>query len=258
MSRDSTGRVLTVAFILCVVCSILVSAAAVGLKSRQQQNKGEEKRKNILIAAGLYDADESIENQFRQIKIRIVDLETGEFSDTADSTTFDSRVAARDPQSSYSIPKELDRAAIKVRSRYMDVYLVKEENRIQQIILPVYGKGLWSTMYGFIALAKDYNTINGFAFYEHGETPGLGGEVDNPQWKGKWPGKKVYDPQGNIRIEILKGNVVKSTPDPVYKVDGLAGATLTARGVSNLLNYWMGDNGYKPFLDKLRRKGVQL
>ena len=257
MSRDSTAKVLSVAFILCVVCSILVSAAAVGLKSRQEANKLAEKKKNILQAASLYQAGVPVAEQFSKIQTRIVDLQTGEFSSAFDATTFNSRLAARDPETSYPIPAALDLAAVKTRSRYQDVYLVMDDDRLQQIILPVHGKGLWSTMYGFISLGADFSTVNGFSFYEHGETPGLGGEIDNPAWKKKWPGKRIYDDAGNLRIEVLKGAVDEKSASASYQVDGLAGATLTARGVSNLLKYWLGDDGYKPFLEKFRQEGVK-
>lgn len=257
MSRDSTRKVLSVAFLLCVVCSVLVSAAAVVLSDRQERNKVEEKNKNILQSAGLYETGISVEDQFSKIEIRIVDLQTGEFTQDFDAATFDSRSAARDPETRYQIPSDLDLAAIKSRSRYQDVYLVMDDGMLQQIILPVHGKGLWSTMYGFISLAEDFSTVNGFAFYEHGETPGLGGEIDNPTWKKQWPGKKIYDDAGNLRIEVLKGRVNKKSENAIFQADGLAGATLTARGVNNLLKYWLGDNGYKPFLEKLKKKGVE-
>ena len=257
MSRDSTGRVLTVAFLLCIVCSILVSAAAVGLSARQERNKVEEKKKNILQAANLYEAGVPVDAQFSKIQPRVVDLQRAEFTNTFDPATFDSRAAARNPETSYQIPAKLDLADIKTRSRYEDVYLVIDGNRLQQLILPVYGKGLWSTMYGFISLADDLSTVNGFAFYEHGETPGLGGEIDNPNWKKQWHGKKIYGPEGKVRIEVIKGTVDKNSADAIYEADGLAGATLTSRGVTNLLKYWMGENGYQPFLEKLKQEGVK-
>jgi Na+-transporting NADH:ubiquinone oxidoreductase subunit C len=101
-------------------------------------------------------------------------------------------------------------------------------------------------------LEEDYNTVAGLGFYEHGETPGLGGEVDNPKWKGLWPGKEIYD-DGEVAIQLVKGNVDSSTPGAVNKVDGLSGATLTSRGVSNLLQFWMGALGYQEFLRNLRQ-----
>jgi len=258
MSRDSTSRILSVAFLLCLVCSILVSAAAVGLSERQERNKIEEKKKNILQAAGLYQEGRPVEEQFKKIEPRIIDLQTAEFTDKFDPATFDSRAMARDPETSYRIPAGLDLAGIKTRSRFKDVYLVMEDSQLEQVILPVHGKGLWSTMYGFIALANDFTTVKGFGFYEHGETPGLGGEIDNPNWKRQWPGKKIYDEDGKVRIQVLKGTVDRNSPKAVYEADGLSGATLTGRGVSNLLKYWMGENGYQPFLEKLKKEGVKL
>jgi len=258
MSRDSTAKVLTVALLLCVVCSILVSAAAVLLSDRQERNKVEEKKRNILIAAGLFQPELSVEEQFGRIEPRIVDLQSGSFSEEFDPATFDSRSAANDPATRTRIAADQDLAGIKVHSRYQDVYLVREAGRLQQVVLPVYGKGLWSTMYGFIALDRDLRTVRGFAFYEHGETPGLGGEIDNPAWKKLWRGKKVYDRDGTLRIEVLKGQVDRDSADAIYQVDGLAGATLTARGVSNLLRYWLGENGYRPFLELLKGEGDDL
>ncbi len=256
--RDSTARILGVAFLLCLVCSILVSAAAVGLSARQERNKVEEKRKNILQAADLYRPGVPIDEQYARIEPRVIDLQTAWFTDRFNPADFDNRAAAKDPELSYRIPARLDSAGIKSRSRYQDIYLVSEDGRLQQLILPVYGKGLWSTMYGFISLDSDLTTVNGFAFYEHGETPGLGGEIDNPNWKKQWRGKKIFDPSGALRMNVLKGSVDKQSPDAVYQADGLAGATLTARGVGNLVHYWMGEDGYRPFLEKLKQQGIKL
>jgi len=257
MSRDSTKKVLTVALSLCLVCSILVSAAAVLLSERQERNKIEEKRKNILQAAGLYQESVPIEELYAKVEPRIVDLQDNWFTDRFDPVTFDSRSAARDPQLGKEIPGSRDLADIKRRSRYKNVYLVRDGEQLQQLILPVHGKGLWSTMYGFISLADDLTTVRGFSFYEHGETPGLGGEVDNPNWKQQWPGKRIYDDQGVLRITVLKGTVDRNAPDAVYQVDGLAGSTLTARGVDNLLKYWLGADGYRPFLERLQQQGIE-
>jgi Na+-transporting NADH:ubiquinone oxidoreductase subunit C len=255
--RDSTSKILGVAFLLCLVCSILVSAAAVGLSGRQERNKVEEKRKNILQAADLYQPDVPIDEQYSRIEPRVVDLQTAWFTDRFDPAEFDSRAAARDPETRRVIPDQLDFADIKTRSRYKDVYLVLKDDHLQQLILPVHGKGLWSTMYGFISLDNDLNTVKGFAFYEHGETPGLGGEIDNPNWKRQWQGKKIYGENGDVRIKVLKGRVDRNAPDAAYQADGLAGATLTARGVDHLLKYWMGEDGYQPFLERLQQQGVE-
>ncbi|MOA31350.1 Na(+)-translocating NADH-quinone reductase subunit C [compost metagenome] len=113
------------------------------------------------------------------------------------------------------------------------------------------GYGLWSTLYGFLALKGDLNTVVGLGFYQHGETPGLGGEVDNPKWKALWNGKSLFDEQGQLAIQIIKGSVDAQSPNASHQVDGLAGATLTSKGVHNLLHFWLGENGFGPFLAKL-------
>jgi Na+-transporting NADH:ubiquinone oxidoreductase subunit C len=134
----------------------------------------------------------------------------------------------------------------------MVVYLVKEDNKVDKIVLPVYGKGLWSTMYGFMALDKDLKTVKGFTFYDHAETPGLGGEIDNPRWKNSWKEKQAFDEEGNVKIEVIKGQVDTSRPDAKYQIDGISGATLTARGVDHLVQFWLGDNGYGLLIKSLR------
>jgi len=106
-------------------------------------------------------------------------------------------------------------------------------------------------LFGFISLGSDLNTIEGLEFYEHKETPGLGGEVDNPNWKKLWKGKKVYDISNMVGIEVIKGKPVASDKNIAYKVDGLSGATITSKGVTNMMQYWFGDNGYKSALENL-------
>lgn len=129
------------------------------------------------------------------------------------------------------------------------------QGQLQKIILPVHGYGLWSTLYGFLALKGDANTVIGLGFYEHAETPGLGGEVDNPQWKAKWSGKQVFDAQGKIAIRVTKAAAPEGDPKAIHDVDALSGATLTSNGVNNLVHFWLGDDGFGPYLQKVRNGG---
>lgn len=254
MSNDSTKKIFVVAFSLCLVCSLLVSTAAVGLKPIQERNKILERKENILKAAGIYDEDASVAELYKQIEPKVVDLATGKYVDM-DVSAFDQREAAKDDATSISIASDKDKAGIGHRAKYASVYLLKEGKKLKRIILPIHGKGLWSTMYGFIALAPDFNTVRNFGFYEHGETPGLGGEVDNPNWKKLWKGKKIYNDKGQPVIDVIKGSVKPDDPKAAHKVDGLAGATLTARGVSNLVQYWLGQDGFEPYLKRLVAEG---
>jgi Na+-transporting NADH:ubiquinone oxidoreductase subunit C len=250
--NDSVRKTLIVALALCVVCSIIVSGAVVILQPIQESNKALDRKRNILAAAGLLEEGRSVEEQFKQVQTRIVDLRSGEFTDEVSEDTYDQRKAAKDASTSAALKRDQDIAKIGRREHYATVYLVQDaQGRIDKIILPIRGYGLWSTLHGFIALESDANTIAGLGFYEHAETPGLGGEVDNPRWKAFWPGKQVYR-DGEVAIGLIKGAVEPTAPNAPWQVDGLAGSTLTARGVTNLLHFWLGKNGFEPFLNRLR------
>ena len=253
MSRNDTiQKTLLVAFALCIVCSVIVATAAVMLKPAQEINKTLDRKRNILAAAGMLDESRGVEEQFAQVSTRVVDLRNGRFADDIDPGSVDPRSAAKDPELSDPLSNEEDIAKIFRREHLTLVYIVEDEaGAIDKIILPIRGYGLWSTLHGFIALEEDANTVAGLGFFEHGETPGLGGEVDNPRWKGLWPGKQVYR-DGDVAIGLVKGNVNPASTDAPWQVDGLAGATLTARGVTNLVQFWLGQGGFAPFLDNLK------
>lgn len=251
-SNDGIGKTIGVAFALCIACSVIVSTAAVVLKPAQEVNKALDKKRNILAAAGMLQEGLSVEEQFAQITTKVVDLRTGRYTDEVEAGSYDHLKAAKDGGTSRSLSDVEDLAKISRLENFVPVYLVEEANGgIDKIILPIRGYGLWSTLYGFIALESDANTIAGLGFYEHGETPGLGGEVDNPRWKALWPGKQVYR-DGEPAIELIKGAVNPEAANADWQVDGLAGATLTARGVTNLVQFWLGQNGFATYLDNLK------
>jgi Na+-transporting NADH:ubiquinone oxidoreductase subunit C len=193
---------------------------------------------------------------FAQITTKYVDLETGKFT-TEVPAKYDAKKAAKDPVLGKSLAKNVDIASIKYQAKIMPVYLVETEGQIAKVILPVHGYGLWSTLYGFLALEGDLNTVVGLGFYSHAETPGLGGEVDNPNWKKQWPGKNVY-PAGSMEpaLGLIKGSVDSTSAMAKHQIDGLSGATLTSVGVTNLVQFWMGANGYAPFLTNLKAGGA--
>ncbi|MEM6620781.1 MAG: Na(+)-translocating NADH-quinone reductase subunit C [Pseudomonadota bacterium] len=245
---DSIPKTVFVAVSLCLVASMVVSATAVSLRPMQEVNKLKDKQANILQVAGLYDPEVSVAEAFQAFEPHVLDLETGQFTDAFDAATFDDRAAASDPATSIVLAD--DPAGIGRQAKYVTVYLLRDgAGEIDKVILPIHGYGLWSTLYGFIALEADGNEIYGLQFYEHAETPGLGAEVDNPRWKAQWSGKRLVDNDGNLSITVAK------TAPPAgedYHVDALAGATLTSVGVDNLVKFWMGETGYKPFLENLK------
>lgn len=251
-NNDTIGKTITVTVLLCVVCSVIVSAAAVLLKPQQIANKDLDRKSNILAAAGISESGKSVDELFTQITTKYVDLETGKFT-TDVPAKYDAKKAAKDPVLGKALTKDVDIASIKYQAKVMPVYLVEKDGQIEKVILPVHGYGLWSTLYGFLALEGDLNTVIGLGFYSHAETPGLGGEVDNPNWKAIWPGKQVYtDGTMDPALGLIKGAVDSSSPKAKHQIDGLSGATLTSVGVTNLVQFWMGANGYAPFLTNLK------
>lgn len=255
MSNDTTGKTLTVAFLLCVVCSIVVSTAAVVLKPLQEANKELDKKQNILAAAGLMKEGVSVDEAFKSIETKYVDIDSGSYVDAP--ANFDQRRSAKEPSTSVLLKGTDDLAQIKRRSNIAEIYLAKnEQGQVATIILPVHGYGLWSTLYGFLALEADANTVVGLGFYSHAETPGLGGEVDNPNWKKQWPGKRVFDENSEPAVTMYKGVVTKDTANGQHKFDSLSGATITSRGVENLIQFWIGDLGFGPYLKRIQAEGV--
>ena len=258
--HESTTRTLLVALVVSLVSSVFVAGSAVLLKPIQMENRLVDKQRNILTIAGIGKPDLStreVQNLFAsRIKARVVDLQTGEYADEFDPLTFDPLKAARDPKLSTALPMTQDIALIKRREHYATVYMVERDGKLESLILPVRGYGLWSTLFGFMAVKSDLNTVIGFGFYQHAETPGLGGEVDNPKWLALWPGKALFDTAGKPAIHVVKGNVDPSNPNAAYQVDALAGATLTSNGVDRLLQFWLGEQGFGSYLAKLRARGA--
>ncbi|WP_417330060.1 Na(+)-translocating NADH-quinone reductase subunit C [Halomonas cupida] len=251
--NNSIKKVLTVAFALCLVCSIIVSTAAVALRSKQELNQELDRKTNILAVADLYQPGMSVQDEFsRAVTPRVVELETGEYTDAVDPSTFDGFEAAKDPAQSRTLSGERDIAGISRQEKYSTVYLVGDVDNPEQIILPIRGQGLWGLMRGYLSVQGDGNTINGITFYSHSETPGLGGEVDNPRWKAKWEGKEAYESADatDPTIALVKGGASEPT-----EVDALSGATLTSRGVTNLVQFWLGQEGFAPYLARFRSGG---
>jgi len=243
--------------VLAFACSTLVAAAAVGLRPLQEANRSLDQKKNILAAAGIYQENVSVADQFEDIEIRIIELDSGTFVDPGkiDPATFNQRTAAVSDDSGRELDRSSDIAGIRRQEKYSLVYLVKDSGKINQIVLPVRGKGLWSTLYAYVAVDADLTTVRGVAFYEHGETPGLGGEVENPRWQKGWQDKKLFSPEGDWRFSVVKSGSQSSPEEAAYRVDGLSGATLTTKGVDNLMQFWFGKHGFKPFFEEVKKQG---
>jgi len=253
----SVRYVLLFSVAVCGVCAIFVSSLAVGLRERQEINERLFKQRNVLEAAGLLESGEAadgarIAELFKRVEPVVIELASGEEVTGIDAATFDQQAAKKDPEVSRAAPK--NRAGVFRLPNNAQVFKVSDEDgAVQMLILPIEGYGLWSTLYGFIALGADTRTVKGLTYYQHGETPGLGGEVDNPSWKALWPGRKAFDEAWQVKLQVIKGQAGKPAEDP-YRVDGLSGATITSRGVNNMLQFWLGRNGFEPFLKRFREQ----
>lgn len=259
-AKDSNARTLSVALTLCLVCSVLVSAVAVGLKPQQLANAAVDRNKNILMAAKLADDTAKkvdVERQFKDFEVKLVNLKSGKYASEdelkqagiTDINAYNPDAASQDARLGLGLKE--DPANIKRVPVYGKVYVKSDANgKPELLVLPVKGYGLWGTMFGFLTLDKDLNTIKGISFYSHKETPGLGARIEEAPWRAQFEGKQSYDAQGNVVTGVVKAGTPKPTPN---YVDGISGATLTSRGVNNLIQFWLGKDGYKPFIDNLRK-----
>jgi Na+-transporting NADH:ubiquinone oxidoreductase subunit C len=219
-----------------VVCSLLLASAATLLKDRQQENIKLDMQKNILASAGFISEDKEftrkdILNLYdNNISSMVIDKNGQKVEDKA--------VEQLDPK------KDTD---------LLPLYFSQESGEIKSYILPISGKGLWSTIYGYLALEPDVNTVKGITFYQHGETPGLGGEITQDWFRNNFIGKRIYSPEGElVSITVIKGKVEGAIPDSekYHYVDGISGSTLTGNGLNNFL---MSDlKKYEPFFNQIR------
>lgn len=250
--NDDPLKTVAVALLLCMVCSVVVATAAVGLRPLQERNASQALKREILRVAGIEASGQEIERAFAAIEVRLIDLASGEYVDHPEPMRYSYRDASRDPNASRALGEQ-DSAGIRRRPHQMPIYLVRDDDgSLKTVILPIYGYGLWSTMHGLIALRPDDQCAQAISFYEQRETAGLGGEVANPRWQAKWEGKTLIDEQGVPVIRVAKGPVDPQSPDAHRLVDGLSGATLTTNGVTNLMRFWLGEQGFGPYLEKRR------
>ncbi|HIC1790680.1 TPA: NADH:ubiquinone reductase (Na(+)-transporting) subunit C [Escherichia coli] len=180
--------------------------------------------------------------------VRQVNLDSGQFvapeENIAAQKGCDEPTIAQDP------------ALIRQRCPLGVVYLIRNnDNEIQQVILPFYGKGAKSMMYGLVALATDGRTVKDLLYYQQNETPLLGARVADPEWRRQWAGKKIRDNNGQPALKVVQDNPGQHDD---YTVDGISGATLTSVGVEKSINYWMGEQGYGNFLQQLQHNPEML
>lgn len=248
----SNAYILGFITIVCLVCSLAVSSTAVELKPRQDVNKELDINKQVVQVAGLVEPGEEltadrVTELLAHVTPRLVDRRTGEFVE-GDAKAYDGKKAAKDLAASESTPAEFKATQVKRLPDVLRVFMVTMPGK-ECVVLPIHGYGLWTTLYGFIAIEPDGSEVVGITYYDHGETPGLGGEVDNPAWKAQFPGKKALGEDGKVLLTVKKAGQAAAGSE--YQVDGLSGATITTVGVDKMLHLWLGEHGYGKFLERL-------
>jgi Na+-transporting NADH:ubiquinone oxidoreductase subunit C len=231
LPNDHLTKTLGVAFLVALICSVLVSATAVMLKPLHEANRLGHGAAHIrAIVEGLGEKTPSP---------RLVDLATGAYVE-------------HDPNTRTELPRDRDIARLGSREDVATVFELREGGKLKLVIVPVRGSGYQSTLKGYLALQADLNTVAALTFYEHDETPGLGSLIDEDAWKALWPGKQLSDGSGTIQIEVVKG-----AGAGVHEVDGISGATRTGTGVTRLMHFWLGPDGYGPYLARLQAEASQ-
>ncbi len=259
MNTDKPANALIVVVVVAFVCSVLVSVSTVGLRPIQARNELIERSRNIVALSGLVETGQPLSGEevlaaLEQMDVRVLNIETGEFDDSIDPAAYQPRAAAADTELGVGIPPELDVAQLGRRSRFEIVYLAYDDDEIRRVILPIVGQGMWSTMYGFLALENDYSTIADATFYEQAETAGIGDQITNPEWLAIWRGRRLFAADGSYRFRIASGPVDPGSAAATHQVDGISGATVTASAVSRTVEYWFGPHGYGPFIENLRKE----
>ena len=234
MNTSSNGYVMGFAIGVCVVISAALAMTANSLKPIQDEAAEFDRQKNVMMAAGLVAADdkrtvaELKKLYVDRVKEVVVNTKTGEV------------LAGKASKDAAQLNKEADaadKADKTAASRFRVVATtLGDGGKLESVVLPISGKGLWSTIYGYLALEGNLDTVRGVTFYKHGETPGLGGECENPMWCAQWKGKSIRDAGKLVGIKVKKGKVDPSiAEEKAHKVDGLSGATITSDGISRFV-----------------------
>lgn len=241
MNVDTVPRTLAVAVFVALVCSAIVSSAVYLLRPMQQGYALVERNRAVLDAAGwLPDdglSDREVVERFLDLDAHVVDIATGAYVPELDGHAFDHWRPVVTENATDNTAESADR---------VPVYIVRDGGRLDRIVLPVHGPGMWSTIYGYVALDADLSTVSDIVFFQHGETPGVGDRIEDQEWRNEWRGKKIYGSDGSVRIDVVKRGASE------FEVDLISGASVTCDAVGSFVRNWFSAEGYRPLLERLR------
>ena len=233
----SNRYTLIFAMAITIVLAFFLSLADSSLKEKYEKNVEVDIRKNILISLGFSPTDvllmnnENVESIFQNSIVGFVVDNSGSIVDN-------------------KFPQDIDP---NVDLNLYPIYKRVSNNITEGYSIPISGKGLWGTMFGYFSIEPDGSTAKGITFYQHIETPGLGGEVDKPWFQNNFVGKRFVDENGTlIGIQTVKGQVDDTSKEAYHLVDGISGATMTSRGLNQFLLKDL--KLYDPYFSKIRTK----
>ena len=255
MDNDNPIKAILVVMLTALVCSVLVTLTAVKWQPIQQAYQNLDRNRALVEISGLIHETEQLTNSevislLQKIEARVVNLGTGETDLSHNPKTFDGWLADNNPELSEEIPTELDLAKLKHRSRLVNAYLIidSENGQLKRLVLPIYGKGMWSKIFGFIAVENDLNTIAGITFYQQTETAGIGDKILDPNWQKSWRGRKLFDENNTLLHGGDLNRISPSELGALHQIDAISGATVTVDAVKDMVRYWFGPHGYINFL----------
>ena len=239
------GKVYSVVFVLIITVfwGFVLSFAATSLREPQQANEQRNIRENILKAVGLMEREQKLEpEEINQL-----------YDDSVESFLVDHEGKVIPGSSADGVDLEEELENPDPAAWRLPVFVVTEGGKASVYAIPVYGQGLWSTLYGYLALEDDLDTVKGITFYDHGETAGLGAEIEQAWFQDNFVGKRIFDGSALRSIQVVKGKVAdvfSNAADHTYAVDGISGASITGRGVTNLLQEKLAI--YAPYITRVR------
>jgi len=248
-------RAIGMTALVSTVAAIVVSTSVIFLQPVQQSNQRKSEQALLSNIVSTLPGLENvlIESGVDSLSTRWVQLDTGEISASPPEPDYDADTASTDPLWSIEIPKADDIAGIARRSLVLPVHLLEKQNRLELVVLPVYGTGYQSTIRAWLALSGDVQTVVSLSIVDQAETPGLGARIVEPDWLAQWAERSLYNTDGELVLRVSAGPAVSEN-----EIDGISGATRTGNGINNLMQYWLGDQGFGPFLQNIEQGNLSL
>ncbi len=247
LPNESRTKTLAMAFLVSAVCALMVSGATVLLRPIQAANRAAEEQARIeALVRGVPGMADLLEQSGGSLSTVVIDLDNGRAAADVTAATLEATLA--DTQNWTTLEQGADLAGLGQRPDYAQVFLLRQGEAISLVLLPMTGQGYGGRIDAILAVEGDMNTIAGIAITQHSETPGLGGRIEDPSWQASFPGTQLHDDAGNLRFATARGEA-----SGIHQVDGITGATRTTRGISNMVNFWLGPDGYGPLLRAIER-----